>query len=122
MAELTQRQREVLEFVQAALQQGQPAPTLREIAAHFKFRSSRAAADHLDALKRKGMLEAAVGKARALRVLSPLDIFRKPLLEIPLLGSIPAGFADNRQQEVKGCISVDTESLGLRANSRTFAL
>src|SRR5687767_13957980 len=112
MGELTARQQQVLNFVQAALQQGQPAPTLREIAAHFGFGSSRAAADHLDALKRKGFLEAPARKARALRLRSPLQRLRKPVVDIPQLGSIPAGFADSRQQELRGCISVDMQSLG----------
>lgn len=122
MNELTARQKEVLDYVEATLQSGHPAPTLREIAAHFGFGSTRAAADHLEALKRKGFLEGSPGKARALRVRSALDAWRKPVVDIPLLGSIPAGFADQRQQDIRGCISVDTRSLGLRPTRQTFAL
>lgn len=122
MVELTARQQQVLNFVQAALQNGTPAPTLREIAAHFGFSSTRAAADHLEALKRKGVLESDPGKARALRINSPLQKLRKPLVDIPLLGSIPAGFADGRQQEVRQCLSIDVQSLGIKPNRQTFAL
>ena len=122
MAELTSRQQQVLAFVQAALQNGRPAPTLREIAAHFGFSSSRAAADHLDALKRKGLLHSDPRKARALRLRSPLQKMRKAVVDIPLLGSIPAGFADPREQEIRRCVSVDVQSLGLKPNRQTFAL
>jgi repressor LexA len=122
MAALTARQQEILDFVQKALQNGNPAPTLREIAAHFGFSSTRAAADHIEALKRKGCLEAAAGKARTLRVRSPLDDFRKPVVDIPLLGSIPAGFADERQEELRGCVTIDVQSLGIKTNRKTFAL
>jgi repressor LexA len=122
MAELTTRQQQVLKFVKAALQSGNPAPTLREIAAHFGFKSTRAVADHLDALKSKGVLEAAPGKARALRLKSPLHDLRKTVVDIPLLGSIPAGYADGRQQEIRQCISIDVHSLGIRPNRQTFAL
>jgi repressor LexA len=122
MTELTARQQQVLEFVQTALQRGQPSPTLREVAAHFGFGSTRAAADHLDALKRKGFLESHPGKARALRLCSPLQNLRKPVVDIPLLGSIPAGFADVRQQEIRGCISIDSKSLGIKPTRQTFAL
>ena len=52
MTELTHAQRRVLEFVQAEVNGGRPVPTLREIAAHFGFAGHRAAAAHLDALKR----------------------------------------------------------------------
>lgn len=122
MSALTRRQQQVLEFIQSALRAGDPAPTLREIAAHFGFSSSRAAADHLDALKRKGVVEADPGKARALRIRSPLDKLRKPVVDIPLLGSIPAGFADPREQEARGCVSIDARSLGVRPNRQMFAL
>jgi len=70
MTGLTKRQRQVLDFVQSAQRTGGPPPTLREVAARFGFKSSRAAADHLDALKRKGFLESNPGKARSLRVIS----------------------------------------------------
>jgi repressor LexA len=122
MADLTLRQQQVLGFIQTALQRGQPTPTLREIAAHFGFKSTRAAADHLDALKRKGVLEGTPGKARALRLRSPLHDLRKPVVDIPLLGSIPAGFADTREQEIRRCISIDAQSLGIRPNRQTYAL
>jgi len=122
MAELTDRQEEVLEFIRAALQQGNPAPTLREIAAHFGFASTRAAADHIEALKRKGFLESEAGKARSLRVRSPLEHLRRKVVDIPLLGSIPAGFADLREQEIRGCISVDVKSLGIKPSRYAFAL
>lgn len=122
MTELTARQNQVLEFVRSALHRGHPAPTLREIAEHFGFGSTRAAADHLDALKRKGFLESAPGKARALRMCSPLQTLRQPLIDIPLLGSIPAGFPDERQEDIKACISIDARSLGIKPTRQTFAL
>jgi repressor LexA len=122
MDALTARQQQVLAFIQKALRAGQPAPTLREIAAHFHFNSSRAAADHLEALKRKGALESKPGKARSLRVRSPWQNLRQPVVDIPLLGSIPAGFADSRQQEIRACLSIDTQSLGVRPSPHAFAL
>jgi repressor LexA len=42
--------------------------------------------------------------------------------DIPVYGSIPAGFADDRKQEAKGCVSIDIETLGLKPTPRTFAL
>jgi repressor LexA len=79
-------------------------------------------ADHLSALQRKGFLEASKGKARSLRVKSLLESFRRPVVDIPVYGSIPAGFAEDQQQEARGCISVDVASLGIRTTARTFAL
>jgi len=118
----TKRQRQILDFVLSAQQAGGPAPTLREIAAHFGFKSSRAAADHLDALKRKGFIESGSGKARSLRIITPLQKLRGLVRDIPLYGSIPAGFAERREQEAEGCVSVDINSIGYKPTKNAFAL
>ncbi len=122
MAEMTQRQRQVLDFVRSVQRAGEASPTVREIAAHFGFRSSRAAADHLDALKRKGFLESDRRKARSLRVTSPLAKLQSRIVDLPLYGSIPAGFASDRDPDAEGCVSVDIESIGFKPTRNTFAL
>jgi repressor LexA len=122
MTDLTQAQQRVLDFIQAETSAGQPNPTLREIAAHFGFRSHRAAACHLEAIKRKGFLASDPRKARSLRVVSPLMKLRRRITDIPLFGSIPAGFAQNREQETEGCVSVDVETIGFKPTRNSFAL
>jgi repressor LexA len=122
MTGLTKRQRQILDFVLAAQRAGESTPTLREISARFGFKSSRAAADHLDALKRKGFLESNPGKARSLRVLSPLTKLRNRIVDIPLYGSIPAGLPQSREQDAEGCVSVDIESIGYKPTRNAFAL
>ena len=119
---LTGKQTQVLEFIQSRQQAGDSAPSLREIAAHFGFRSPRAASCHLEALKRKGYLANDPAKARSWRILTPLAQLRRRVVDIPLFGSIPAGFATDRQQEAEGCVSVDINTLGISPTARTFAL
>jgi repressor LexA len=122
MSTLTRRQRQVLEFVESRARAGKVCPSHREIAAEFGFRSSRAAACHLEALRRKGALASETGKARSLRVVSPLDRWRSPVVDVPIYGEIPAGFADDRRQEARGCLSMDLATLGIQPTARTFAL
>jgi len=122
MTELTPAQRRVLDFIQTEIQAGRPAPTLREMAGHFGFRSHRAAADHLDALKRKGFIESDSGKARSLRLAFPLARRRGRIADIPLFGSIPAGPPQTREQEAEGCVSVDVASIGFKPTRNSFAL
>jgi|ERR1051325_1372776 repressor LexA len=122
MAELTQAQQKVLDFIQVECHAGRPIPTLREIGQHFGFRSHRAAACHVNAIKRKGFLESEPRKARSLRVTSPLARLRSHLVDIPLYGSIPAGFSDDREQIPDGCVSVDVASIGFKPSRKTFAL
>lgn len=122
MTGLTKAQRRVLDFVQNEVDAGRPVPTLREIAARFEFKGHRAAACHLEALKNKGFIESDPGKARSLRVTSPLAKLRSRVTDIPLFGSIPAGFGEEKEQESDGCVTVDVNSIGFKPSRNTFAL
>ena len=87
MKPLTEKQQAVLDFVEEfCLRQGYPT-TVRDVAAHFAIQP-RAAADHLEALKRKGHLRREPGLSRGL-VLS----LKGPgqVVEVPVLGRIAAG-------------------------------
>jgi repressor LexA len=124
---LTRRQGEILRFIMAHQREHGTSPSQREIASFFDFRSVTAVADHLRALRRKGYLEGAANQARSLRVITPPSIFepivRSRIVDIPLLGEIPAGFADKRDSgSIEGCVSVDVDTLGVKPTSRTFAL
>jgi len=122
MNEATRAQRKVLEFIQSEIQAERPTPTHQEIADRFGFRSTRAAACHLEALKRKGYIESEPGKVRGLRIITPLQRFRSRIADIPLFGSIPAGFGQDREQEAEGCVSVDIQTIGFKSTRNTFAL
>lgn len=118
----TSRQLEVFHFVRGNLESGRPAPTLREIASHFGWASPKAAADHLDALKRKGWLVGEQNKSRSLQLANAHKPTRRSVVAIPLLGNIPAGFAEDRRQQAESYISVDAQTLGRKPTSQTFAL
>jgi repressor LexA len=122
MTKLTRAQQRLLDFIQAERHAGRTAPTLREIAEQFGFRSHRAAACHLEALKKKGFIESEPGKARSLRITSPLAKLRSRIVDIPLFGSVPAGMPQTREQDAEGCVSVDVESVGFKPTRNTFAL
>ena len=122
MAELSPARKRVLDFIQTEIHTGRPIPTLREIAAGLGFRGHRAAAFHLDALKRDGFIESESGKARSIRVISRLAKFRSCIADIPLYGSIPAGFSEDREQQPDGCVTVDVASIGYKPTRNTFAL
>jgi repressor LexA len=122
MIGLTKAQRRVLDFLQTEAEAGRPVPTLREIAVRFGCKGHRAAAAHLEALKRKGFIASAPGKARALRVIFPPARLRSRLADIPLFGVIPAGPPQTREQEAEGCVTVDVESIGFKPTRNTFAL
>jgi repressor LexA len=116
---LTDRQQQILAFIQAK----DPPPTAREIAAYFDI-TVGAVADHLKALRTKGYLEQVQRErqARSIRVANSYRNHQRGLVHIPLYGTIPAGFADERHQEAEGCVSVDADTLGARPSAHLFAL
>lgn len=121
MKELTAIQHKVFEFVKAQLLAGRSAPSHWELCAKFGWNSTRAAACHLDAIVKKGLLVAEKGKARSLRLPSMPDVLHQ-VIEIPLYGSIPAGFADDGEQQSDECVPVTIEGIGFKPTRNTFAL
>ena len=108
---LTDRQGQVLGFINDYRQQQGYPPTVREVADHFGFRSPRAAHDHIKALERKGFLRSAPGRSRALEVLVPQGI--------PVLGRIAAGLPILAVEEADEVLNLDP---GFFGQGRFFAL
>jgi len=125
MKDLTERQRQILGFIQRQQDSGSPTPTLREIAAHFRFSSPNAALAHVQALCHKGFLKNLPGRARALQVMNPnapQDRPRPRVVSVPIYGSIPAGRPADAIQEEEGCVLIDVNTLGIKPSARTFGL
>lgn len=122
MSALTRKQQSVLTFIERQLDAGKSAPTYRDIARQFGYASKTAAIDHVRALVAKGILVAEAGKARSLRVAAQARSTAHKVIEIPLFGSIPAGFAREREQESDECVPVTVESIGFKPTRNTFAL
>jgi repressor LexA len=92
MKNLTDRQREVLDFIAQFTDDNVYPPTVREIGEHFSI-SLRAVQDHIAALQRKGYLSQCQKRSRSIRVL--IDERKKEpttyLAKVPLLGTVAAG-------------------------------
>ena len=122
MTGLTRKQQQILDFILKRQRAEGATPTFQEIADQFGFRSLNSVTEHLRLLRRKGCLESEPGKARSLRVTSPLAKLRSRIVDIPLFGSIPAGPPQAREQDAEGCVSVDVASLGYQPTRNAFAL
>ncbi len=122
MTDLTRKQQQILDFILKWQRMEGAPPTYQEIADQFGFRSLNSVTEHVRLLRQKGFLTSEPGKARALRVISPLAKLRSRIVDIPLFGSIPAGLPQAREQDAEGCVSVDVESIGFKPTRNTFAL
>ncbi|TAG08878.1 MAG: repressor LexA [Verrucomicrobia bacterium] len=119
-AKLTSRQQAILEYLRRSARETGIMPSTREIQHFFGFASQTAAMSHLRALERKGAIQRLPGKARA--VIFPEMLDREEIIDIPIVGNIAAGMAQDIEQEKQGCISVDVSTIGIPHHSRTFAL
>lgn len=92
MKDLTDRQQQVLQFIQDYTENNVCPPTVREIADHFNI-SLKAVQDHIAALRKKGFLSQSEKRSRSLKVLrdSRPEGTGKKLVDVPLLGTIAAG-------------------------------
>jgi repressor LexA len=122
MRTLTPRQQQILEYIRSTQEETGITPTFRDIARHFGFSSVATVAEHIRLLRKKGVIESEDGKKRSIRVVLPSESPRKTIVNIPIFGSIPAGFPRDRFQESRGCVSIDIETLGFKPTARTFAL
>jgi repressor LexA len=70
MPKLTDRQQQILDLVQSAIERTGAPPTRAEIANELGFKSANAAEEHLQALARKGVIELIGGTSRGIRLQS----------------------------------------------------
>jgi repressor LexA len=115
---LTERQRNVLEFIQSEQREKGLTPSTREIQSHFGLASQTSVMQYLAVLERKGFLERHARKARAL--ITPVQKVR--ITDIPIYGQIPAGMSTLTEQTIEGHVSLDARSANAAKNGRTFAL
>ena len=137
---LTERQREILDFITASITERGYPPTLREIGEHFGIRSTNGVNDHLKALEKKGHLRREDLKSRAMRPTAMADVIpfdRKQkmidvsnvvpfstdtdLVEVPILGKVAAGQPILAVEQAQDTVRIDrvlvgghTEVFGLR--------
>jgi len=107
MKGLTDKQQEILDFIEDFARREGMAPTVYEIADYFKIRSPTAFA-HLRALQRKGYV-ARSSKARSLNLLKTAGSTRNSQmnLSIPILGRIAAGAPLLAEEQVETQIHYD---------------
>jgi repressor LexA len=86
MVYLTKRQREILEFIRSFQAAKGYAPSLEEIAAHFKLSAVSTVHEHLVNMSRKGILRRGWNRARSIEPMAGREA-----REVPLVGTVAAG-------------------------------
>lgn len=91
MKNLTDRQQEILSFIETHISDTGFPPTRAEICQALGFRSPNAAEEHLKALVRKGAISMVAGASRSIRLLEDTVQNGLQSLRLPLIGRVAAG-------------------------------
>lgn len=86
---LTKRQREILDFLGAYIEEKQYAPSFEEIAQHFSFSSLATVHEHLTNLEQKGFIRRSHNESRSIEIVP--EPGHASATELPLLGQVAAG-------------------------------
>jgi len=124
---LTQRQKQILDFISASIVERGFPPTLREIGEHFGIRSTNGVNDHLKALEKKGHLKREDLKSRAMRPVNlppekggaqsnvvPLRRARmgEEFVDVPIVGRVAAGQPILAVENLEDTVRVDRFFIG----------
>lgn len=115
---LTDRQREIYEFIRTAQSARGIPPSLREIGEHFGIRSTNGVSGHLAALERAGHIARQPGKSRGIS----LQRETRATVAVPLLGRVAAGAPVLSPEHREGDVIVDLSLFSLRSSTNVFAL
>ncbi|HEX6937821.1 MAG TPA: transcriptional repressor LexA [Longimicrobiales bacterium] len=96
---LTKRQKEILDFLNAYVEDHGYSPSFEEIARHFRFSSLATVHEHLENLKRKGYIRKSYNESRSIELL-PAGM-RVAAVELPLLGMVAAGLPIEAVQDAE---------------------
>ncbi|MGE5498064.1 MAG: transcriptional repressor LexA [Syntrophothermus sp.] len=130
--ELTDRQKDILHFIQAFTRQNGYPPTIREIGRQFGISSTFGVKRHLDALEKKGFLSLGSNVSRGITLASLHDDdlpgqnasaalpIESDIYQIPVLGRVAAGNPILAVENIEGTISIDKNLL--KRNPECFAL
>src|SRR5512140_2875491 len=100
--ELTQRQRQVLQFVTTFADSNGYPPSQREIAGHLKVSGTLPIMKHLDALERKGYIKRG-NVNRGITLITP----NSRSTSLPIIGTVRAGQLSTAIEDIQGYFSVD---------------
>jgi repressor LexA len=119
--ELTDKQREILEYMkECILNKGYP-PAVREICEAVHLKSTSSVHAHLESLEQKGYIRKDPTKPRAIEILDDsFNLSRREIVNVPIVGTVTCGEPILAEQNIEDYFPVLPNYLNARAT--TFML
>lgn len=117
---ISEKQREILEYIkQEILQKGYP-PAVREICEAVNLKSTSSVHSHLETLEKNGYIRRDPTKPRAIEILDDdFNLTRREVVNVPLIGHVAAGEPILAEQNVQDYFPIPVEYM---PNAETFML
>lgn len=118
--ELSDKQKEILEYIkEALLKRGYP-PTVREICEKVHLKSTSSVHAHLNALEKKGYIRRDPSKPRAIEIVDDdFSLSHRDIVSVPLIGTVAAGLPILATENIEGYFPMPAEML---PNKQIFML
>jgi repressor LexA len=114
--ELTDRQKDILDFIQQFAEANGYPPTYREIGKHFNIVSTFGVKRHIDALAKKGFIMVTSKTSRTIAVVNDeLNKFKNPsdnTIGLPIIGRVAAGYPILAEENIEGRLMLDSSLIG----------
>ena len=104
MSPLTERQRQVYDFLAVYLAANAYPPTLQEIAKHLHISGNLGVLRHLKALEREGLITRSPGSSRSIALVGRGE---SGSVVLPLVGTVRAGWPQLAVEEIEAHVAVD---------------
>ena len=117
---ITDKQREILEYIKSQiLERGFP-PAVREICEAVNLKSTSSVHSHLETLERNGYIHRDPTKPRAIEILDDeFNLLRREVVNVPLIGRVAAGEPLLAQENIENYFPIPVEMM---PNKQTFLL
>ena len=117
---ITDKQREILEYIKAEiLNRGYP-PAVREICEAVKLKSTSSVHAHLEALEKNGYIRRDPTKPRAIEIVDEnFNLTRREMVNVPIVGKVAAGEPILAVENIENYFPIPAEFM---PNEPTFIL
>lgn len=121
--DLTERQKEILDYISEYINEKGYPPSYREIGNQFEIKSTFGVKRHIDAFIKKGYLTSENNQSRSLSLVNSdknNSTLNDNTVSIPLVGRVAAGYPILAEENIEDFLTLDQNLLGIHTNS--FAL
>ena len=117
---ITEKQKEILEFIkETILSKGYP-PAVREICEAVHLKSTSSVHSHLETLERNGYIRRDPTKPRTIEIMDDdFALTRREVVNVPLIGTVAAGMPILAEENIEDYIPIPAELL---PNKEVFML